>query len=385
MSDRETGSGEQPAERGAEIRQAGEQRSARIESLRALAALAVLIGHVAAVSLALRPGVVVGAQLNVFEELLYGGGLGVVFFFVLTGYLIYWPFAKRDYGDGGRVDLLRYASNRALRILPLYYVVVVLALLFQEQPLGVWARFLTFTENFFVETVAKVVGPAWSLVVELHFYILLPALAWALARLAGGARSRAGVILLALGAASLAVRYATVYSPDVPDLRWRLSLPTTFLFFVPGMLLALLRIGWEQRTPGWLRGALASTDIWLLASLPLWVAVLLGSYSVDFLIGVAGFLMVGACVLPLRPGPLVRALEWRPLAVIGVASYSLYLLHVPVIEVLVDLGVAPELGTMAATAIPAAIVVALLSYRLVEQPFLKLRRQWSRTAAEKAA
>jgi peptidoglycan/LPS O-acetylase OafA/YrhL len=46
------------------------------------------------------------------------------------------------------------------------------------------------------------------------------------------------------------------------------------------------------------------------------------------------FLMVGAAVLRLRPGPLVRALEWRPLALVGVASYSLYLWHVPILDAL---------------------------------------------------
>jgi peptidoglycan/LPS O-acetylase OafA/YrhL len=376
---------ERPGEAGAAIEQAGEQRSARIESLRALAALAVLVGHVAAVSYLLVPGVVVGAQLDTFQQLLYGGGFGVFFFFVLTGYLIFWPFAKRDYGDGGRVDLTRYAVNRALRILPLYYFVVVLVLVFQEQPLGVWARFLTLTENFFPHTAAKIVGPAWSLVVELHFYILIPLIAWALAKLASGARSRAAANILGLGIASLAVRYATVYGPEEPDARWRLSLPATFPFFAPGMMLALLRIGWERSVPAWVRGPVASADLWIVAALPFWALGLLGSYDLDFLLCIAAFLMVGACVLPLRAGPLTRALEWRPLAVIGVASYSLYLLHVPGLEVLLDLGIERELAVVAITAIPASILVALLPYRLVEQPFLRLRHQWSRAAAEKPA
>jgi hypothetical protein len=69
--------GEPPAEGGEAIDQAGEQRSARIESLRALAALAVLIGHVEAFSIGLRVGVTGDADLNPLERLVYGGGVGV--------------------------------------------------------------------------------------------------------------------------------------------------------------------------------------------------------------------------------------------------------------------------------------------------------------------
>ena len=46
----------------------------------------------------------------------------------------------------------------------------------------------------------------------------------------------------------------------------------------------------------------------------------------------ASFLLVGAAVLPLRSGLLVRVLRWRPLAALGVASYSLYLWHYPIVE-----------------------------------------------------
>jgi peptidoglycan/LPS O-acetylase OafA/YrhL len=258
-------------------------------------------------------------------------------------------------------------------------VIVVLA--FQGHALTFWARFLTFTENFFAFTVNRGVGPAWSLVVELMFYGLLPLLAWIVASLADGRRRRAAAILIALGAASLIVRALTVYVPEVPDLRWRLSLPATFMFFVPGMLLALVRAGWEERRPDWVRGPLASSSVWLLASVPLWLVVVY-RYDLDLALAGAAFLVIGACVLPLEPGRLTRALQWKPLAVLGVASYSLYLWHVPVLEVVVDAGVHSGFAALALTAIPASIVVALLSYRWIEAPFLRLRRQWSPSSAD---
>lgn len=361
---------------GRTVSQAGERRSARIESLRAIAALAVLAGHVIVVT---APGEV---NDNLLYKILFGGGLGVFFFFGLTGYLLFWPFAQRYFGDGDAVDLSRYAINRVLRILPLYYAVVITVLAFEHVSADVWARFLTFTENTSSLTAGLYVGPAWSLVVELCFYALLPLLAFGIAWAARGSLGRAAAIVLALGAASLACRIATVYVPDPVDPLWRFNLPATFVFFVPGMSIALLRVWWQQRGPDLAARSWGSAQLWFGVSLLLWVPVVLISYQLDFLICFASFLAIAACVLPLRDGPLLRALDWRPLVAVGVASYSLYLWHLPVIESLENaFSSAPSPALLALVGVPASIAVALVSYRAIESPFLSLRRQWSRSSA----
>ena len=80
-----------------------EARSSRIESLRAVAALSVLVGHIAAVSLAIEaieaPPLAPPVTASTFDELLIGGGLGVFLFFGLTGYLLFWPFVKAGFGE----------------------------------------------------------------------------------------------------------------------------------------------------------------------------------------------------------------------------------------------------------------------------------------------
>lgn len=370
----------------AAVVQAGERRSARIESLRALAAVSVLVGHVVAADLSLNDAAPAFAELSVLDRLLYGGGLGVFFFFTLTGYLLFWPFVKRYWGSGSEIDVRRYALNRAVRILPLYFVVVAVALAFAEgATLSVWLRFFTFTENMFAFTAGQFIGPAWSLVVELHFYALLPILAWLLHAVTGRSLLRAAMVLLTLAAFSLALRYAFVYEAQPVNPLWRFNLPTTFLFFVPGMVLAMVRLRWLERAPRLASGVLGRADVWLAASIPLWLAVLLVTYRLDFLLCLASFLVVGACVLPLRGAWAPRALEWKPLVVVGVASYSLYLWHVPVLDVVLDVLDRPAgLLTIAALGVPASIAVALLSYRLIEAPFLRLREQWSDASAAQA-
>src|SRR4051795_5052001 len=157
-----------------QVDQAGERRSARIESLRALAALGVLVGHAYGWS---------HGWQNVYAtfhgRVLLSGGFGVFLFFALSGYLLFLPFARQSYGSGGPISLGRYAINRALRVLPLYYVVIATYLVVNSEGLrSEWWRFALFLENFSARTVANVDGPVWSLVVEVQFYILLPLAAW---------------------------------------------------------------------------------------------------------------------------------------------------------------------------------------------------------------
>jgi peptidoglycan/LPS O-acetylase OafA/YrhL len=142
------------------------------------------------------------------------------------------------------------------------------------------------------------------------------------------------------------------------------SMLTTSFFFVPGRLLALVR---EVRLPGILR----HSDTWLLASLPVWLWIF-EDYGRTSWAAVASFLVVGGVALPLRQGVLARALDWRPLALVGVASYSLYLWHLPIVEALTPGAVL--------VSVPLSLLAALVSYRLVEAPFLRLRRRWSNSA-----
>ena len=381
----ETATAESPAT-AQTVDQAGEVRSARIESLRAVAALAVFAGHVFGQANAYDPA----RTLDTFaDRALLGGGFGVYLFFALSGYLLFWPYAKRDYARGEPVDYGRYARNRALRILPLYFVVVVVVLLVGEGGGTVkqWLTWLSFSENFTTDRtdLTEVNGVMWSLVVELHFYLALPFFATALAWLATRSLGRAAVVLGVVGLASFVLRYLTLYDEgggEEPLLDY--SLPSTFFFFVAGMLVALLRIAWERHPPRFVRGPLAWAETWMAGSVVFWLLVF-DDYTHGYLAAVASALLVGACVLPLRTGPLVRVLEWRVLAFLGVVSYSYYMWHLPILESIGETSWAPDstLGLLVLS-LPICVAAAYLSYRFVESPFLRLRRRWGATTAHQA-
>lgn len=372
------------------IDQAGERRSARIESLRALAALAVFVGHAFALSFGNRPGVFEGNK----NQLLVGGGLGVFLFFTLSGYLLFLPFLRAQMGTRDAVGLADYARNRSLRILPLYFVVItVLSIVrpFDGQESD-WWRFMLFIHNYSGQSITLPDSPVWSLQVEMQFYVVLPLAAFLMALVARRSLAATAVILVVVGAVSYKARVHGIEQRDSLGVLYGLySLPGLMYLFVSGMLMAVAKVWTDRASPRWLAWPVVGwSSAWLVVGLAAYFLMALHDQLFQArLLPFAGFLVVGAAVLPLRGGLPVRALEWRPLAMVGVASYSLYLWHVPIIQVFTGTHVAVQHGALVTIGdgmsfklclLIAVVIVAPVtaaSYLGIERPFLRLRRRWA--------
>ncbi len=284
--------------------------------------------------------------------------------------------------SAGPCRLGRYALNRAVRILPVYYAALVVGFLVAGGgTLREWALYATFTQNFVIAPNDQVNRVMWFMVIEVHFYLVLPLLAALVGRLSRGSRPRAFAVLAVLGSGSFGLfHYSWQLDPE-PDSALQFSLPSTFFLLVCGMALAVLRVSWEERRPERLCGPLAHTDAWLLAAAVL-VAVLvlrgdqIPSTSAMATISAISGLTVGAFVLPLNAGPVMRVLQGRSFAIVGVASYSLLLVHDPVLEALAETSWAPAWPALLAVGLPMGLLLAGASYLAVEAPFLRLRRRW---------
>ncbi len=168
-------------------------RNPQLEGLRAVAALAVLVTHVSLNAMGNR---------GPFGGLLARLDVGVAVFFVLSGYLLYRPFVRALLRDEPLPSIRRYFRHRLLRIVPLYWVVVVASFLFAPAvglvmpttgfdpaavgttsvPLWTMARFLTFTQVYWHDSLAGPFPQAWTLATEMAFYLFLPVFVWAVAR-----------------------------------------------------------------------------------------------------------------------------------------------------------------------------------------------------------
>jgi len=334
-----------------------------LEGLRGVAILAVLLFHAAVPGLA-------------------GGFIGVDVFFVLSGFLIT-GLLLREREQHGRIDLIAFYARRARRILPAATVVLALTLVgawLLLAPLdvpGVAAdvlasalfvgniRFaLQATDYFAADIVRSPVLHYWSLGVEEQFYLLWPFLLVVVTRLARP-RLAAGVVVVAVLVASLAFA-VVVTGIDAP---WAFySLPGRAWQLALGGLLAvgaarIARMPWPVAFGlGWLGlAAVVASVVAIGPEVPYpGVAALLPS------LGTAAMIAAGAGRLGV--GGLLAT---RPLRYLGRISYSLYLVHWPILVLpaaTLPLGEELPLATRLALG-GLSIVVATASYWLVEKPF----------------
>jgi peptidoglycan/LPS O-acetylase OafA/YrhL len=363
------------------------------ESLRAIAALSVLLHHTGGWS-----NVNLFAWYGAFTSKLH---LGVTLFFLISGFLLYRPHAVQMLGGPAAPPTGDYALRRAFRILPAYWVALTV--------LSVWPGLRgVFTKDWWVyygllqsyrpEWSLRGIGVAWSLSVEIAFYVLLPlvavVLSWAGRRLDLRDRMRLQLLAFAaLGVGSLLFRAA------IQDARaWGLTLPAHSLGFAAGMSTAVVSAWSERRESEWraTRWITAHSGwCWALAAV-LFSAMSLSpafprpfsdapqstfAYTAESLIGtvIASLVMLPAVFGEHAGGLPRRVLRSRALSWVGKISYGVFLWHLPLLETLQtrffsQLSPAPAFVSLALLILPLALGIGWLSWRWIELPALRVAR-----------
>ena len=371
-----------------------------LDSLRALAALAILVVHVALFSRA--------AENEVYGRFLEHLDIGVPFFFLLSAFLLYRPFVAARVEDMPRTSFRAYAKRRFVRIAPAYWLVLTVAAIvpgFAGTFSGDWWAYYGLLQNFPVFTPSETctVNPyecgvpvAWSLTLEVGFYILLPFFVLAMAWL-GRRLPRLPWLTLELGVVALLSVVSVVilsFSPDTDLLLW--------LFFSPlgrgwwfglGLVLAALSV-WaatREREPafvGHLR-AHPAQPIALAAALYVFSCFAMEDSLLAFplttqlefvlqylLVGVIAALVLLPAVFGVDGGGWPRrALAHRSLTWLGLISYGIFLWQFPVMIGLIDLGIldldTARFPTLLIATVIGTIVCAAVSYYAVERPLMR--------------
>jgi peptidoglycan/LPS O-acetylase OafA/YrhL len=312
-------------------------RLAYVDGLRALAALEVVASHIAATVSPTEPNRPTALASALVTPLSYGH-TAVSVFIVLSGFCLALPIVRAGWRIPG--GALGFYKRRARRILPPYYLGLALSLLliwlFIGQKTGThWDVALPVTWRSVLDHLTltqDVLGDAtinhayWSIAVECHIYILFPALIllWrryhpAFAAAVVVAFSLLLTFALMLTGTSILGYLASSVAPQYLGL------------FAMGMLAAWL-VEHDTRLPGW--------RLWVigLVGVACWVAViaLLTHQTIaTFLLSdyAAGIGTIAILVLASR-GTRYNPLAWRPLVWVGGFSYSLYLIHAPLVQVI---------------------------------------------------
>ncbi|MET0145723.1 MAG: acyltransferase [Ilumatobacteraceae bacterium] len=343
-----------------------------LDGIRAVSIMIVFIAHVGFNSL-------VPAQF------------GVTVFFFLSGYLIT-TLLRREFEKTDRIGLGHFYLRRVLRILPPFYAVLVLAIVLSEllvtptttEPESVWAVSFHWANYYIVEHGERGFVPGtgvyWSLAVEEHFYLLFP-LVFILMHRLGLTPRRMAAVMLGLCALVLAWRVNLWMTTDVVDPFQRLAVATDTRFdsLLFGCVLAVLGnpaldlSRWTEK-------------VWKYVLFPAAAAGLILTFVVDseafkqtFRYSVQGICLIPIFVCAVRYPTwwVMRPLNWRPMAFLGLLSYSLYLCHLIVLAAITEQVPGISRPALAVVGFAASVGVSWGIYQVIERPCLRLRRRLS--------
>ena len=352
------------------------ERLEYIDGLRALAALWVVLHHARETSSPERL-----LKLPIIGPLLESTTFGqsaVMLFLVLSGFCLYYPYVKKSpaapvFAMGYGTYLVRRATRIAppclwavLFCLPLAVIPSFLVGRWKDVgPVGTGAivSHLFFVHNLFPQFATKIDYPMWSVGLEWQLYLLFPLLIWAF-------RKGNGVVVTLAALLIAGTIRATYRHLPVGLGAFLHDGPFSYLeVFSAGMVAALLTVRRSRVAPNWLLGSLAVAGL---------LGVRLGSGN-----GLLHDLEASGatvCILLLAAnsdGFVKRALSTPLLVSVGIFSYSIYLVHAPVLHLfwlaLRPLQLSPDL-TFVLLAIGCAPFILGASYGfhlLFERPFMR--------------
>ena len=355
-----------------------------LDGIRGLAAVVVVLYH-AWLFTGLSGQATSSSQLEVPRLIIGHGYLGVPVFIVLSGYVLMLPMARngshwysRGFGN--------YVFRRAKRILPPYYaalaltVVLIAAIPLLRTPHGTqWDSKVPVTfggvlshlfmlQDLSHSWIEQINGPMWSVAVEFQIYFLMP------------------LILLLwrfLGAwAAVGITVAVSIVPGLFGLAtW--AHPWLLGLFAIGMLAARLTFADPSRR--WVEPAAFAAGLVVVAALYLRAPVAREhGWLIEIVIGclaAAVLVWLGRLAMAGRRNVVTSAFGSRPMVFLGLTSYSIYLVHSPLIGlanlVLLPLHLPLIANYLVLTfiAVPLALGVSWLMFFLVERHFLNSRQR----------
>ena len=410
-----------------------------LDGVRAIACLMVIWFHIYRVPRDLHVWNTQPSDHLLLNSFLFFGKYGVTLFFVLSGFLLFMPFAKALLFEKTWPGIRQFYLRRVFRILPAYYLSLILIVLvsqrqyLQPQHWKELGLFFVFFMDSSQTTFKQLNAPFWTLAIEWQYYMLLPVLALGMRLIVWRVKQNyrlpttAGCLLVLI-AWGLFLRYFGTYFSLHPSETFLVprSILNGILFFTygmsgkyledfaVGMLLSLsfvyaqhhsispkVRTTLQKLSPWfWGAGLLCLpvmvlwsynqryVNTWPLFSSPIFLRnnYLVGELCIS--------LSFGLCVLALLFGPawLKRPLEWFPLRWLGMISFSLYMWHLPLLLVFIRWGQPllkgwlPEqsYGVYWLWVLVVIIPFCFLFFKWVEKPGMKLGERFYRRKANTA-
>lgn len=343
-----------------------------LNGLRAIAALSVLIAHVS------QEGIADFGLPKLVN--LPMAGYGVTLFFVISGFLITFLLIK-EMGKTQTVSIGKFYLRRILRIWPIYYLFIIVSLSvflcfgLSNQILvkELWF-YLFFAANipFITYQGIMILVHYWSIGVEEQFYLFWPLLV----RISKSKLLKVALIIFILFF-SAKILFWVLYGPS--SIIYRFFMVTRFHCMMIGAIAAILYSSKNEIFMRFSTNKFTQGFAWLM-----FVLMGFGVINVPAVIGqeVMAFASVSMIMGQIVSGKKIFNLETRLFDFTGKISYGIYIVHPLVIFLLsycfkyIDVNMIAKYFLVYSSAVIFTILIAWLSYRYYETPFLKLKRRF---------
>jgi len=322
-----------------------------------------------------------------------GGIFTLSMFFTLSGFLIA-SLTLAEWSKRGRVSMRSFWERRARRLLPAAFVTLAAIVLLQKRYaigsgpqfkgdvlaafgyVANWRYAVNGSDYAAIFLTQQPVQHFWSLAVEEQFYLVFPLLFVGAMALSRGRWKVVGGVFAALSALSYVAAWITASQEHSNSGYAYFATHTRASEILVGVTLAFVMVAAPVRrfltSPGGARAVRLGAVVGALGYVWLWHSVGLSSSFVfhggTMLNAVFTSLLIVACCAA-RPGIVARALAVWPLRSIGKVSYALYLFHWPLFIYMSADRVGMSGWRLFALRVGAVLVLAVVSYFVVESPF----------------
>ncbi len=354
-----------------------------LDGIRAIACLSVVMFHINLITTRDFPLWVPQSAPSLISALAFSGDTGVTLFFVLSGFLLFLPYARvLLFDEGTWPSIWQFYIRRILRILPVYYLsLILMVLLFHPEYLRMdhlkqWLFFLTMFMDSSATTYKQINGPFWTLAVEWQFYLFLPWIALVIGWLIKLCGPKKRFLTLTFGLGIMALwgigtrflgTYLTnyphamnilphsfthyilpiIYGPPISGLHGKFLEDFAVGMFISSLYILAQRLPQEHR----FHSIMEMISPWLfLFALSLFITMAMwklntgqphtwsifdslnGAYNVigEFCFALSYGLFVTSIIFGYKW--LRRPFEWKPLRWVGILSYSIYMWHLLLLQ-----------------------------------------------------
>jgi peptidoglycan/LPS O-acetylase OafA/YrhL len=345
-----------------------------IDGIRFVAIMLVLLFHIHGYFAAKAGFPATDTAAGLLNTFFINGDRGVELFFVLSGFILCLPFAHHYINHGKTVSLKRYYLRRVTRLEPPYFLamsaIFLLHIITHTTSFAImlphWLASLAYVHNIVYHRASIVTVVAWSLEIEIQFYLMAPLLF----RILSLHRAVRRIMLLA-GIIAVILLQHTCTTPF-------LTIFNFGQYFLTGILLADLYVSntasafFNKKWIAPLAAIILATIIYLPIKSTISAPQLLAAHLVfPFLIGLFYYIVFKNQIIK-------RVFSYKFIPIIGGMCYSIYLLHYTIISVLgrfttpfhITGGYLPNLFLQIILLMIPILLLSAVFYFYIERPFM---------------